>query len=199
MLKAVIGLLSVAASWGLTEPPLYSPPVYPPSTLPGYGHQNAMACQCNSTTRYELDPTPSKVFLFSNAQAMVNFSDALNPRLPGHVTFVCGCKAVPPTDTTHKPRNYIISANQTDPDGMSADECLGSELMEAVCTGLNDLTLFRCETVWRSGVAGTTADNLQRNDALLEAVHRLCAARGGPCASTIVFQDLLDEILPGLA
>lgn len=163
----------------------------------GYGGtftSDGLACQCNSTSRpHGLTLVPNSVFLSANPQLFANLTGALNPNLPKDVSFVCSCRAVAPKA---KAENYILNANQTDPNSAPASECLGEAIMTTICAGLRDLALFQCDTIWRDGVAGRTSDALPRNDALLEAVHKLCAAEGGECARTIEFTDLPDEILP---
>jgi hypothetical protein len=178
----------------------WAQPVYGADPVGGYGGYggnltaDGLECQCNSTSRPRgLDPVPNKVFLSTNPQLIANWTGALNPNLPKDVIFACSCRATAPAA---KAENYILNANQTDPAAASAAECLGEEVMTTICAGLHDLSLFTCDTIWRDGVAGTTSDALARNDALMEAVHKLCAAEGGPCASTITFTDLPDEILP---
>lgn len=198
--------LAIAAL--MLAPTAWTQPVYGAyGTWGGYGGasagayggtflQDGLACQCNSTSRPPRDPrdpVPSKVYLSANPSLIANWTSALNPHLPKDVSFVCTCKAVP---TSAKAENYILNANQTDPTAKPAAECLGEAIMNTICAGLQDLALFTCDTVWRDGVAGKTSDNLVRNDAILEAVHKLCAAEGGACAQTIEFTDLLDELLP---
>jgi len=179
----------MASTLGQTVPGAY-PPTYPPAVV-----QDGFTCRCTSTSRLPRSaaaPLPQTTYLSLNPEKAVNWMGALNPNLPRDASFVCSCK---PVATGAVAENYLMSAYQTDPDGVSAAECLGESSIQTLCVALEDMALFHCETVWRSGLAGKTADNLLRDDVLLEAVHKLSAARGVPCARTIRFRGAIDAPL----
>lgn len=166
-----------------------SPPVYAPRVRDSY------ACKCNSTSKLRApDGTsmPSELFLSNSPFVVSTWAEAMNPHLPA-ATFVCTCDTL--REDTPPPRSFILHANQTSSTEPDVSECLGVDTLEAVCEGLKDLNLFTCATVWRTGLAGLMADNLQHNALLLEAVHRMCFALAGRCAKTITFTGTPDEDL----
>lgn len=156
---------------------------------------HALSCQCNVTTGVALrrEGPPLHVILPTRASS-ANLTHIVNPLLNRDVTFACSCEASS-LGEVQGGRQYILSARQTDVVAGSASSCLGSQLMASVCTGLRALRLFECESEWRSGIAGRTADGLTTNGVLLAATKQLCVSFAGPCARTIEFDDILDEVV----
>lgn len=154
-----------------------------------------LVCQCNATTGVHLHRAgPPLHVILPTSPAGAGLASIVNPRLNRNVTFACACAASPPGPPSGG-RQYILSARQTDALSQPPSACIGTELMASVCDKLRVLRLFDCESQWRSGFAGRSADGLASNGALVEAVKLLCVAGGGPCARTIEFDDLLDEVI----
>jgi len=183
-------LIGWLAGWAAaTNAPVYGGNNAPPV----YGSSSAIRCTCDTTTSFSAAIEASRLLLSVNPTVISSWLQALNPTIPGNATFLCNCSPQP------VPRgaagNYILAANQTDSTATAAPDCLGVQLLKEICDGLNVLSLFQCETIWRSGVSGIVADNLGDLEVLLTAVEKLCASRGGNCTRTIRFQLLEDAIL----
>ena len=182
---------------GATELKAPSPPIYGATELkapspPIYGAY-AIRCTCDTTKSFAPSVEAANLLLSVNPVAISHWLDLLNPVIPGNATFLCKCAQQPVPGGSAS--NYILTANQTNTTAVSASDCLGVELLTEICQGLNVLSLFQCETVWRSGVSGIVANNLSDLQVLLTAVERLCASRGGDCARTVRFQVLEDAVL----
>ena len=197
MRNFVIGLFTMWLLTATAHPPTYGS--YAPTRPPTYGTETHLSyggffCTCNSTSQVPLmnnATKPAKVFLSTSAQVTTSWVDTVNPPIPP-ATFACTCDHAP---SNVKSKNYIITGNQTDAAKASVGDCLGVKIMKSICEGLEALSLFTCDTTWRTGIAGVTSNNLASNDILIEAVIRLCTALAGECAQTIVFTDVVDEVI----
>jgi hypothetical protein len=127
-------------------------------------------------------------FMWSNDPAARNWTTALYAR-PVFGTFVCSCEDVERAPTIR----YIVSGVQTDPLGVSARTCLGTEIMTATCATLLKMGLMTCSNTWSSGMSGFAHTAAVETGVLVDAVRRI-SGKNRSCAETIAFEGALDSV-----